>query len=434
MFNLNLNVYEQRRRIPASVLAAIAAIGVIGGVAGIPSSASAAVQPGYDSPVTFNYTGSPQTYTVPANTTKLAVQASGGAGGDEVWSYPDGGSKVIGHGGLGAQVNSTINVTPGEQLTVDVGQQGQQPQYQWPSFNNSSSNIPLWMSQGLGGWGGGSGGNGGTAQEASGGGSGGGGSSEIADGTTPLLVAGGGGGAGSWSFDPTGMFPWGVGGSGGNAGQTAANGANGKGYSVAKHWYGHGGTGAGQSGMDGSAGGNPGSHDMGNDAGGGGGGGGYNGGDGGGHGGGGSGGGGAGSSYVAPGATGTLITTASAEGDGTVTITPLTQDDTINAMSLTPDVTPDQRPTVQAVVTSTMPGGPTPTGTVRFYAEENGASIPVGSAPLNGSGVAVTTIRDLGLGHAGAYQATIYATYSGDSNYTGLASSSFVQTWLSQGS
>jgi hypothetical protein len=310
----------------------------------------------YDSPVTFQYSGAFQTYTVPANPTKLIVQATGGAGGDEVWTYPNGGgSKVIGHGGLGAQIGTTINVTPGEQLTVDVSQQGQQPQYQWPSFNNNSSNIPVWVGLALGGWGGGSGGNGGTAQEASGGGSSGGGASEIADGTTPLVVAGGGGGAGSWSFDPTGMFPWGVGGSGGNAGQTAANGANGKGYSVAKHWYGRGGTGAGQSGMNGSVGGNPTKHDAGNDAGGGGGGGGYNGGDG-------------GSSYVAPGSTGTSITTASAEGDGMVTVTPLSQDDAISAMSLTPHVANDQRPTVQAAVSSTMPNAPTPTGTVRFWA------------------------------------------------------------------
>jgi hypothetical protein len=48
--------------------------------------------------------------------------------------------------------------------------------------------------------------------------------------------------------------------------------------------------------------------------------------------------------------------------------------------------------------------------------------------------VAVTTIRDLGLGQDGPYQATIYATYGGDSNYTPLASSNFVQTWGPQSS
>jgi hypothetical protein len=431
-----VNFNQQRRRMVTGGVAAMAAVAALGGAAAIPGAASAAVPhgslPGYDSPVTFDYTGGAQTYVVPPNTTKLVVQATGGAGADQVFLFPDGGSKTDSHGGLGAQVQSTINVTPGEVLTVDVGQQGQQPSYQWPSYNNNSSNLPIWTGIGDGGWGGASGGNGGMGQEASGGGSGGGGSSEIADGNQPLVVAGGGGGAGSWSFDPTGFVNLGVGGAGGNAGQNAGNGTNGIGRGIAKHWAGHGGVGAGQSGMNGEAGGDPSSHDMGNDAGGGGGGGGYNGGNGGGHGGGGSGGGGAGSSYVAPGSTGTAITTAGAEGNGSISITPLSQDDSITAMSVAPSLPYGQRATLQAFVESALPNGPVPTGTVRFWALKDGASTPIGTGTLDANGQAVVSVRDLGLGSVGPYQATIYATYGGDSTYTPLASGTWTQSWAGQ--
>lgn len=64
---------------------------------------------------TFGYTGSPQTYTVPAGITRIAVVASGAAGGrvstQQVRS-------------LGARVQVTLAVVPGEVLTVVVGQQG----------------------------------------------------------------------------------------------------------------------------------------------------------------------------------------------------------------------------------------------------------------------------------------------------------------------
>jgi Bacterial Ig-like domain (group 3)/Glycine rich protein len=435
MFN---NLERRRRQALTGGVVAITALASLGGLAAIPTTASAAGRrgslPSYDSPTLFGFTGSAQTYTVPANTTQLVVQATGGSGGDQVFSFPDGQSRTISHGGLGAQVQGTIGVTPGEQLTVDVGGQGQQPSYEWPSYNGEDSNIPIWTGVGYGGWGGGSGGNGGTAQEASGGGSGGGGSSEIASGGTPLVVAGGGGGAGSWSFDPTATIPFGVGGAGGNAGLTAADGTNGIGHGIAKHWAGHGGTGGGQSGMNGSAGGNPNSHDLGNDAGGGGGGGGYNGGDGGGHGGGGSGGGGAGSSYVVPGSTGTSTTTAGSEGNGSISITPLSQDDSIDAASLNADQAYGQNATLQATVSSTEPGGPVPTGSVRFWTVVNGASTPIGSGALNANGVATVSVKDPGAGQSGPAQETIYATYGGDSNYTPLASSTFVQSWAAQSS
>lgn len=93
--------------------------------------------------MTFNYTGTIETFTVPAGVTSITVEAYGAQGG--------GGSN---NGGRGAYIKGDIAVTPGQQLQILVGQQGQ-------------ANY----------------------------GYGGGGGSFVASGTIPLIVAGGGGGA-----------------------------------------------------------------------------------------------------------------------------------------------------------------------------------------------------------------------------------------------
>ena len=64
--------------------------------------------------VTFNYTGSVQSYTVPPGVSNVTIDASGAQGGGS-----NGGA-----GGLGAQMTGTFAVTPGEVLSVVVGQQG----------------------------------------------------------------------------------------------------------------------------------------------------------------------------------------------------------------------------------------------------------------------------------------------------------------------
>ena len=246
-----------------------------------------------------------------------------------------------------------------------------------------------------------------------------------------LVVAGGGGGAGSWSFDPVlQTFLYGTGGARRRRGaRPRTAGTNGIGHNIATHWYGHGGAGAAPADMGGTAGGDPGSHDMGNDAGGGGGGGGYQGGNGGGHGGGGSGGGGAGSSYVTGGAASTTITTTGAEGNSSVTFTPVPPD-AISAGSQSGTAQYDTNATVQATVTSNVAGAPAPTGTVSFYTvNSDGSSTLLGSAPLDAQGQATLSVPDPSNQPSADTEDTIYATYSGDTTNPSLTSSTFTQSW-----
>ncbi|HEX2901369.1 MAG TPA: hypothetical protein VHS96_16765, partial [Bacteroidia bacterium] len=63
---------------------------------------------------TFNYTGSIQTYTVPIGVTSITIDASGAQGGGS-----NGGA-----GGLGARMTGTFAVSPGQVLSIVVGQQG----------------------------------------------------------------------------------------------------------------------------------------------------------------------------------------------------------------------------------------------------------------------------------------------------------------------
>ena len=72
-------------------------------------------------PVTFAYTGSVQSYTVPAGVTSLTVDASGAGGG----IYPGG----VGTAGAGGRMLATIPVTPGQVLNIVVGGAGGNSQY-----------------------------------------------------------------------------------------------------------------------------------------------------------------------------------------------------------------------------------------------------------------------------------------------------------------
>ena len=120
--------------------------------------------------VTFNFTGSVQTYAVPPSVTTINVTVLGAKGGT--------GPSAM--GGLGGSVQATIPVTPGEILNIYVGQVG---------INNVLSSPPVYN------------GGGGVYSYSSGGTAGtGGGASDIR--RTPyanndrLVVAGGGGGGG----------------------------------------------------------------------------------------------------------------------------------------------------------------------------------------------------------------------------------------------
>jgi hypothetical protein len=146
----------------------------------------------------FEFTGEEQTFVVPEGVCEITVDALGAEGGSgtvltdsgfstEQEASPQGGSGNTASPGLGGHANATVDVTPGETLTVIVGGQG--------------------ASSGAGGAGGfGGGGDGGVAEnidlinapegdfEANAGG--GGGRSEVNRDGTPLVTAGGGGGAG----------------------------------------------------------------------------------------------------------------------------------------------------------------------------------------------------------------------------------------------
>ena len=135
----------------------------------------------------FLYTGSIQYFTVPSGVTTIGVVARGAMGGynSTMWSTTCSGT-LPDSPGRGACVQATLAVTPGQVLTIYVGQKGTD------GFNTGCAATP-----GTGGWNGG--GNGGFGYGSYGGG-GGGGASDVRFGAATLadrvVVAAGGGGAG----------------------------------------------------------------------------------------------------------------------------------------------------------------------------------------------------------------------------------------------
>lgn len=116
----------------------------------------------------FQYTGAIQQFIVPNRVTSIQVNAIGAKGGTGGGGQP---------GGAGANITSTVNVTPGQVVYVVVG-----------GFPGQSATAKYGFA-----------GNGGTANSASGFGGAGGGLSGVFNSITPstasaLVVAGGGGG------------------------------------------------------------------------------------------------------------------------------------------------------------------------------------------------------------------------------------------------
>lgn len=312
----------------AATVAACAGLGLGLGPGPGPSDAlasgPAAVCSGARCTVTFEETGSTQTWTVPDGVSSATFTVDGAAGGavDEL----NGSTTAAGAGG---QVLATLALSGGQVLTLGVGGQG----------DSAGSDG----GDGLGGYDGG----GDDLNGGYGGGGGGGGYSDVSIAGTIELLAGGGGGAGGVGNSPSTTPAGGAGGSGGNSGAIDGDGGagvSGSGYSSGGGGGGRGGAndgggGAGgtQTGNDGcpaqaGAGGFNGEHLVGGDgdesgpkdAGGGGGG--YTGGGGGGSGGdagcsygASGGGGGGGSSYAASGISATY-TTGAETGDGQIVI------------------------------------------------------------------------------------------------------------------
>lgn len=241
--------------------------------------------------VTFDYTGSQQTWTVPAGVTSIEIEAWGAQGGSTS------GSSYPGTGALGGYSKGTLSVTPGETLYVYVGGQGTSTTTKYGSYTLFS-----------GGW------NGGGSVSTQGNGGAGGGASDVRKGgqalTNRVIVAGGGGGV-AWQNTQGGV---GGGNSGGN-GTTIDGAAAQGGTQTSGGAAGTAGTG-GQTATAGALG--QGGNGSGWSEGGGGGGGGYYGGGGGGYG----NGGGGGSGYIG-GITSGTTTAGQRSGNGQVIITPL---------------------------------------------------------------------------------------------------------------
>jgi gliding motility-associated-like protein len=172
----------------------------------------------------YSYTGGVQTFVVPCGVSSINVKAwgAGGSGGG-IDTY----SGAIGGGG--AFIQTTLEVTPGQTLTIIVGGGALGG---GPCLSNSPGGAGGW---GNGQIGGARGGNSGS-QGCSGGGGGGGGGTGIFFGATPLIVAGGGGGGSGGGNQSSGA----AGGGGGQngfavsgctpgltAGNTNGNGTNG---------------------------------------------------------------------------------------------------------------------------------------------------------------------------------------------------------------
>lgn len=133
----------------------------------------------------FDYTGADQTFIVPDGVTALDVKLWGAGGGagegdrDPSWTIP-------GKGGGAGAVTGSLVVTPGETLTIMVGQGGLKGVF-------GSSVRPDASTYGWGGRGGNY--ENGNAGGRGGSGGNGGGLAAIFRDTTPLAIAGGGGGA-----------------------------------------------------------------------------------------------------------------------------------------------------------------------------------------------------------------------------------------------
>lgn len=102
-------------------LVAVVLVGVQGAVEPVPAGAAGATVVAPVS-VTFAYTGSVQSYTVPDGVTGVFVEAWGGVGGCE--------------GGGGGTARGLLRVSPGEILKVHVGAKGVSSYYQYGGYTS----------------------------------------------------------------------------------------------------------------------------------------------------------------------------------------------------------------------------------------------------------------------------------------------------------
>jgi uncharacterized repeat protein (TIGR01451 family) len=192
----------------------------------VPGSVNATINPPLDPGGTFvvNYTAN-DTFTVPSNVTSLTVEAwgAGGGGGKSTAANNNAG----GGGGGGGYARSSLTVTPGSSITVNVGTGGSASNNGGDSWFGSSTTV-----RGAGGLGGGAdnvnGGSGGSSNIGNlatfNGGNGGNGH---ASGTNDNRRGGGGGGSAT-NTAIGGNGSAGGSSSGGGGGTGEANGGNGR--------------------------------------------------------------------------------------------------------------------------------------------------------------------------------------------------------------
>jgi len=195
-----------RKGVVTSSLVTLLALGTLPSLAG----AVTTVTSGTTLTNTYSYTGATETFTVPANVTRLTLTVTGAEGGrggrDSSGTAPAGGYQGV--------VTGTISVVPGQVLTIGVGQGGANS----PVWNSCSTgaNQPtgdpsdaVGGTNPLSGYGGGAGGAPGASGCSGYGGSGGAASVvEIGTAGAPTSVAtivggGSGGSGGSGQFSPT---------------------------------------------------------------------------------------------------------------------------------------------------------------------------------------------------------------------------------------
>ncbi|HEY3925517.1 MAG TPA: fibronectin type III domain-containing protein [Acidothermaceae bacterium] len=185
-------------------IAAIAALVTVGGlVVAMPTAAMA-------DPATvtqaYGYTGATDTFTVPDGITQLTLQLAGGEGGR-------GGDDVAGPspaGGYQGVVSGTVGVTPGQVLTIAVGQGGATGMSQ-DTGQQDPGNFTFGAAPGGANPLGYNGGDGGVAgwQGDSGDAGGGGGATVVTIGAETIVAGGAGGAGGSGQFAPTiGRLPY----------------------------------------------------------------------------------------------------------------------------------------------------------------------------------------------------------------------------------
>ena len=176
-------------RVHTRLAAALVTLCIVAGGLAIPAEPAAAST---NVTITYSYTGSTQTFTVPAGVTSIVVTIKGGQGG--LGGGDSQGSPIP--GGYQGVVTGTIAVTPGAVLTIATGGGG-------GTGNSSQSSAPGGFAgqNPLAGYDGAVGGVAGP-EGSSGGGGGSGAASVLRIGATDIVAGGAGGNGGNGQFYP----------------------------------------------------------------------------------------------------------------------------------------------------------------------------------------------------------------------------------------